>query len=102
MTKDSYFEMCELMGNPPIEEDIPVDFSDFPQELQQCFEIYNILQDNWDTMAGNYMGKNWSSVKEILEMYQISSTEMVFYLGLLNLIDSVRKQSLNKAKQPTS
>jgi hypothetical protein len=100
MTKDSYFEMCELMNTEPVESDIPVDFSDFPQELQQCFEIYNILQDNWDTMNGVYLGKNWTGIKEMLEMYQVNKDEMVFYLGLINLIDRVRKQTLNK--KPTS
>jgi hypothetical protein len=100
MTKDSYFEMCELMNTEPVESDIPVDFSDFPQELQQCFEIYNILQDNWDTMNGVYLGKNWTGIKEMLEMYQVNKDEMVFYLGLINLIDRVRKQTLNK--KPTN
>jgi hypothetical protein len=92
--------MCELMNTEPVESDIPVDFSDFPQELQQCFEIYNILQDNWDTMNGVYLGKNWTGIKEMLEMYQVNKDEMVFYLGLINLIDRVRKQTLNK--KPTN
>jgi len=88
------------MNTEPVESDIPVDFSDFPQELQQCFEIYNILQDNWDTMNGVYLGKNWTGIKDMLEMYQVNKDEMVFYLGLINLIDRVRKQTLNK--KPTS
>ena len=47
MTKDTYFEMCELLGNTPIASEIPVDFDDFPLEVQQSFTVYRMLRDDW-------------------------------------------------------
>lgn len=100
MTKEKYFEMCEMLGTEPIESEIPIDFEDFPPELHFCFDIYNTLQDNWDTMGGMYLGKSYSSIKDILDIFNIEKNEMAFYLGLLTLIDNVRKSELNN-KKPT-
>ena len=57
VTKETYFEMCELMGNEPIEEEIPIEYDDFPIEVQQAFAVYRMLRDEWDTMNGVYLGK---------------------------------------------
>jgi hypothetical protein len=98
VTKETYFEICETLGNEPIEEEIPVDFEDFPPELQLAFDIYNTLQDSWDYMGGNYIGKSYSSIKDILEIFDIERTEMAFYLGLLSIIDNTRKELINSKK----
>ena len=33
MTKEQYFEMCEMMGSEPVEDEIPVEFDDLYSEV---------------------------------------------------------------------
>jgi hypothetical protein len=68
MTKDQYFEMCEMLGSEPSDSEIPVEFEDFPFEVQQAFNAYRMLRDEWDTMNGTYLGKSLIGVRDILEL----------------------------------
>jgi len=104
MTKDAYFEMCEMLGQEPDEEEVPTELSDFPELVQQCFVIYGILADNWDSMGGNYMGKDYSIVFDLFELYQITeSEEILLCLDFLQHMDGIRQKLIAekiKAKNP--
>lgn len=104
MTKDAYFEMCEMLGEEPTESEIPVEISDFPELVQQCFIIYRMLSDNWDSMGGGYMGKDYSLVFDLFRVYNITeSEEIVLCLNFLQQMDDVRQQLIAtklKAKSP--
>jgi hypothetical protein len=71
MTKDTYYEMCEMLGNEPVESEIPVEFEDFSFEVQQAFNAYRMLRDEWDTMSGTYLGKSLIGIKDILEATEV-------------------------------
>ena len=43
MTKEQYFEMCEMLGSQPVDSEIPVELDDFPVEVQQAFLVYKQL-----------------------------------------------------------
>lgn len=104
MTKETYFEMCEMLAQEPIESEIPVEISDFPEIVQQCFVIYGILSDIWDPMGGNYLGKDYSIVFKLFEVYDITeNTEILLSLDFLQNIDNVRSKLISdkvKAKSP--
>jgi hypothetical protein len=103
MTKDSYFEMCEMMGYEPDDKDTPVELEDFPPEVQSAFELYQVLQDVWEGMSGTYMGKNMSGINDLFNIYQIHQEEKRFVLELIALIDSERMKTLSeKRKQEDS
>jgi len=96
MTKDTYFEMCEMLKQEPIESEIPTELSDFPDLVQQCFVIYGILSDNWDPMGGNYLGKDYSIVFKLFEIYDVvDKTETLLSLDFLQNIDSVRSKLIS-------
>lgn len=99
MTKQQYFEMCEMMGNEPIESEIPVDFEDFPLEVQQAFNAYRMLRDEWDTMNGNYLGKSLIGVKDVLEATEIELSDQKFIIMLIRMIDTVRSDEINNKKK---
>jgi len=100
MTKDTYYQMCEALGNPPVESQIPVEFDDFPVEVQTSFELYQVLQDVWEGMSGTYMGKNMSGIDDLFNIYQVPQDEKRFILELIAIIDSERvKQLSEKRKQ---
>lgn len=100
MTKDSYFEMCEMLGTEPKEEEIPVEFEDLLEDVQEAFIVYNMLQDNWDTMNGNYMGKILSGIADILNIAGVQDQKTCFQL--IQLIDRERSKIFSaklKSKQ---
>lgn len=104
MSKDAYFEMCEMLKQEPIEEEIPVEVGDFPELVQQCFVLYGILPDNWDSMGGGYMGKDYSIVFNLFNLYQITEPEEVLLcMDFLQHMDGVRQKLIQeklKAKSP--
>lgn len=101
MTKDAYFEMCETLGSEPVEEEIPVDFEDFPVTAQQAFFIYGKLRDEWDYMGGNYIGKSFAGILDILTLLEVPVDDRKTMFELINLIDSYRAKAIaaNKPKQ---
>lgn len=103
MTKETYFEMCEMMGTDVIEEDIPVELGDFPPEVQTAFEVYQVLQDHWEGMSGTYMGKNLTGFKDILDIFEVEHWDRKITLELINLIDRERMTQYDaKRKQEES
>jgi hypothetical protein len=103
MTKDQYYEMCEVLGTSPVEDEVPVEFDDFPPEVQNAFELYQVLQDVWEGMSGTYMGKNMSGINDLFTIYHVPQDEKRFILELIALIDSERVRQLSeKRKQEES
>lgn len=103
MTKEAYFEMCEVLGSEPVDSEIPVEFDDFPLEVQQAFEVYRMLRDEWDAMSGTYLGKSLIGIADLLETAEIEPQEKKFITMLVRLIDNVRSNEINKqkAQEPT-
>ena len=95
MTKAAYFEMCEQLGSEPVEEEIPVDFDDFPLELQQAFIVYRMLRDEWEGMNGLYLGKSLAGIHEIFFACEIEPEDYKYILILVRIIDQVRQEQVN-------
>lgn len=98
MTKEKYFEMCEMLGTSVVEEDIPVEFDDFPIEVQQAFSVYRMLRDEWDAMGGNYLGKSLIGIKDLLEAIEVEPEDQKFIVQLVRIIDDVRSTEISKRK----
>jgi hypothetical protein len=98
MTKESYFEMCDMLNQPVVESEIPIEFDDFALEVQQAFGVYRMLRDEWDTMNGNYLGKSLIGIKDLLEAAEIELQDQKFVTMLVRLIDEVRSSEINKQK----
>lgn len=98
MTKDQYLEMCQVVGSEPIESEIPIEFNDLLIEVQEVLQIYNALQDNWDYMGGNYIGKNFSYIETVFRIYNVEPDMYKPYFDLLNLIDGIRSKQIRDSK----
>jgi hypothetical protein len=88
-----------MLGEPIVESNIPVEFDDFPLEVQQAFSVYRMLRDEWDTMNGNYLGKSLIGIKDVLEATEIDLQDQKFIVVLVRLIDDIRSNEINKLKQ---
>lgn len=104
MSKDAYFEMCEMLKQEPIDEEVPLELADFPELVQQCFIVYGILPDQWDSMGGGFMGKDYSIVFSLFQVYDIvDPAEVLLCLDFLQHMDGVRQKLIAekiKSKSP--
>ena len=98
MTKAQYFEMCEQLNSEPLEEEIPVEYDDLPAEVQEALQIYNTLQDSWDYMGGNYIGKNMSYFSSVLDMYEVDHKDRRMLYELIVFIDQLRAKQIQEKK----
>lgn len=94
MTKDQYFEMCEMMQSEPIESEIPIDFEDLHEEVQEAITVYNMLQDAWDTMNGIYLGKNMVGIYDLFTLMEVEYPKGCYYI--ITILDRNRSNILNK------
>jgi hypothetical protein len=60
---------------------MPLDSSEFPEEVQVAFFIFNMLSDVWEGMSGTYMGKNWTEVEYLFKLYEIEEPRIILYFA---------------------
>jgi hypothetical protein len=98
MTKHQYFEMCEMLGSEPKESEIPVEFEDLSTEVQEALQIYSNLQDCWDYMGGNYIGKNFNYIETVFKFYDVDPENYKYMYELLMTIDRIRTKQIQDSK----
>ena len=80
--------MCAMLGSEPLEEEIPVELADLPLEVQEAYRVYVLLNDNWDSFGGNYLGKNMSGLLDIMNILEIE--DKVTILNIIQILDRNR------------
>ena len=95
MTKAQYFEMCEVLGSEPLEEEIPIEYEDLLTDVQYALNIYSKLRDEWDGMNGVYLGKNFTGIIDIFDLYEIPKEDQRLMLDILHTIDACRSKIAN-------
>ena len=68
------------MGWEPKEEELPQDGANLSLECQQALTILNALPDNWEGMNGTWLGKDYSGLSAVMDIYQVESRREVFEL----------------------
>ena len=92
MTRERYLDLCEQMGNEPIEEEIPPDWSDLPEIVTHAVNTFNLMGDRVYPEIG-YVGKDYTNLNHYIELYAIEDKE--FFLHVLSWLDSraIKKSS---------
>jgi len=98
MTRDQYFEMCEALNTEPVEDEIPIEYADFPDEVQEAIGVYYKLQDEWDTFNGTYMGKSYNGLGDILDILEVEKKDRKYLLDWITIMDSTRSKILSDQK----
>jgi len=80
MNQDQYILMCEQMGWEIDENQLPRDPSTLSLECQQALLLLNSLPDNWEGMNGTWLGKDYSGLEAILNIYEVVERREVFEL----------------------
>ena len=68
------------MGLPIDEDEIPLDLEDLSYNSQQAILLFNILPDKLEGMNGLWLGKDYSGLADIMNIYDINNRRDVFDL----------------------
>ena len=68
------------MGWEPKEEELPQDGSNLSLECQQAITVLQALPDIWEGMNGTWLGKDYSGLGTIMDIYEIDDRRAVFSL----------------------
>ena len=98
---EKYLNICEQLNQEPDPNKMPLNPSDFPMEVQVAFFIFGFLDDNWDTMSGTYLGKNWGTIEYLFNLYEVQEPRIILYLLKLYeglVVDYKAKKAEQKRK----
>ena len=96
MTKEAYFDMCEQMGSPVIEIEIPISLEDLPIEVEQAYHVYGILPDKLDSFNGVYYGKHLEYASQLMDLLDVSPKKEIF--KVIIIIDALEREEVNRKK----
>jgi len=82
--------MMEQLGEPPIEEEIPPTFEDFPEIAQDAILIFNAL-GNRIIAEGGFIGKDYTNLPLLMEHFKIIDKEV-----LLDILVWLESQTIEK------
>lgn len=100
MSKETYLEMCEEMEIEPDPDKIPVEVSDLSFYTQQVLYIMGMLPDKIGEMSGTYIGKDFTPLVSLLELFEVDKRDWLLYVELLNVcVESYRKVIMEHQKQ---
>lgn len=68
------------MGWEPDETQIPINTSELSTEAQQALILLRSLPDRWDGMSGTWLGKDYSGLATIMDIYEMTDRRIVFEL----------------------
>ena len=100
--------LCEQLGEEPDPTKMPLEPSDFPEEVQVAFFMFSLLPDHGEGMSGTYMGKYWDGLDYFFKVYEVENPRTILYFMKLyeveivaykaNQADKKRKAEERKAK----
>ena len=56
---------------------MPLELSDFPEEVQVAFFMFSLLPDHWEGMSGTCMGKYWDGIDYYFKVYGIENPKEI-------------------------
>ena len=103
MDREKYLRICEQLGQEPDPSKMPLDMSDFPEDVQVAFFMHDLLSDHWDGMSGYYLGKNWNQCEHLFNLYDIEPkdrTTMLYFMKMYEreLVESRAREQEKKRK----
>jgi hypothetical protein len=88
--------MCEQMGTEPSAEDMPVDFEDFPPDIQMYIHILHLLPARFDGFSGHYFGKDFGLLDDYFKFFDITDVQEKRYaLEIVSIYNNIETKQIN-------
>ena len=93
--------LCEQLGQEPDPTKMPLELSEFPEEVQVAFFMFSLLPEHYEGMSGTYMGKYWDGIDYFFKVYEIDNPKEVLYFMKLyeNILVSYRAEQADKKRK---
>jgi hypothetical protein len=76
---------------------MPPVLEDYPLEVQVAFLLHDLLPDRWDGTSGSYMGKDFSSIGTLLDIWKVKDKKTCLYF--IKHIEARNTDKINKAQE---
>ena len=76
---------------------MPPILEDYPLEVQVAFLLHDLLPDRWEGMSGSYMGKDFSSIGTLLDIWKVKDKKTCLYF--IKHIEARNTDKINKAQE---
>lgn len=96
-TRETYYKICEQLGQDPDPDRIPPEIDDFPNDVQLAMAIHSKLGDKVVADIG-YMGKDLTSLPLHMRLSDISNEE-IFLETILRLDERIIKKGQEEMKR---
>lgn len=87
------------MGTEPVEEDMPLDMSDFPYEAQQAVQVFGLLKDVWDPFGGNYLGKDLTIIFQVFDLLEVENSSRKLVFKIVQHLDHCRAAIIKRKQE---
>ena len=88
---------------------MPLELSDFPEEVQVAFFMMSLLPDRYEGMSGVYLGKYWDGIDYLFQLYEVDNPKIIMYIRKLyesilvsEKIDKAERKRKQAEKQATA
>lgn len=83
---------------------MPLEPSDFPEEVQVAFFMFSLLPDHYEGMSGTYMGKYWDGIDYYFKLYEVQDPKTLLYImkmyeGIIVEYRAEKAEQLRKAEE---
>ena len=76
--------MMEQLGNEPIPEEIPLEYGDFPNIVQEAMQIFSILPDVYEGFSATYMGKDYTILPYLMDtIFAVNNPQQTMQILLM-------------------
>lgn len=89
-----HYKIAEQTGRELDLSVLPPSLNDYPWEVQEAFILHDALPCIWDTNMGYHLGKDWSSLGTLLDLYKITHKKTVVFF--LRQIQARHSNKINK------
>ena len=66
----------------------------FPQEVLLSLYIYSLLSDRWDGSSGSYMGKDYTDLQHLFQIYEVEEPKV--FIVFIKAIDHFKSKIINE------
>ncbi len=91
----------EQLGTEPDSDEMPMELEDLPIEPQQAVYLFNILPDLYAGMDGAWVGKSFSGLIDIMNIYDMIYHKDTFEYLLVCISEASKHYANQRSLQET-